>query len=147
MNKTLKVYQIINVNARIKNVIEGDSAINAAFKFKLLRLYSEIQGVVKDFEMTKDSLVNKYGKDVVDEKGEVVPNQKRISPEDENWKEFIKEMLKNGEMLSTDCEEKLEAAGFKKSTVKKARKKAGVISQKKGFQWYWSLPAGGIPKE
>ena len=89
MNKTLKVYQIINVNARIKNVIEGDSAINAAFKFKLLRLYSEIQGVVKDFEMTKDSLVNKYGKDVVDEKGEVVPNQKRISPEDENRKEFI----------------------------------------------------------
>ena len=45
MNKTLKVYQIINVNARIKNVIEGDSAINAAFKFKLLRLYSEIQEI------------------------------------------------------------------------------------------------------
>ena len=42
MNKTLKVYQIINVNARIKNVIEGESVINAAFKFKLLRLYSEI---------------------------------------------------------------------------------------------------------
>ena len=38
MNKTLKVYQIINVNARIKNVIEGDSAINAAFKFKLLNM-------------------------------------------------------------------------------------------------------------
>ena len=62
------------------------------------------------------------------------PNEKEIKV-----KEFIKEMLKNGEMLSTDCEEKLEAAGFKKSTVKKARKK--------GFQWYWSLPAGGIPKE
>lgn len=92
MNKTLKVYQIINVNARIKNVIEGESVINAAFKFKLLRLYSEIQGVVKDFETTKDSLVNKYGKDVVDEKGEVVPNQKRISPEDDNWKDFIKEI-------------------------------------------------------
>ena len=59
----------------------------------------------------------------------------------------IAALLSNGEMLSTDCEEKLEAAGFKKSTVKKARKKAGVISQKKGFQWYWSLPAGGIPKE
>ena len=91
MNKTLKVYQVININARIKNVIEGDSAINAAFKFKLLRLYAEIQGIVKDFEMTKDSLV-KYGKDVVDENGEIVPNQKRISPEDENWKDFIKEI-------------------------------------------------------
>lgn len=92
MNKTLKVYQVININSRIKNIIEGESVINAAFKFKLLRLYSEIQGVVKDFEITKDSLVNKYGKDVVDENGEIVPNQKRISPEDENWKDFIKEI-------------------------------------------------------
>ena len=92
MNKTLKVYQVIDINSRIKNIIEGESVINAAFKFKLLRLYSEIQGVVKDFEITKDSLVNKYGKDVVDESGEIVPNQKRISPEDENWKDFIKEI-------------------------------------------------------
>ena len=92
MNKTLKVYQVININARIKNVIEGDLAINAAFKFKLLRLYAEIQGIVKDFEMTKDSLVNKYGKDVIDENGEIVPNQKRISPEADNWTEFIKEI-------------------------------------------------------
>ena len=92
MNKTLKVYQVININARIKNVIEGDLAINAAFKFKLLRLYAEVQGIVKDFEMTKDSLVNKYGKDVIDENGEIVPNQKRISTEDDNWKDFIKEI-------------------------------------------------------
>ena len=92
MNKTLKVYQVININSRIKNVIEGESVINAAFKFKLLRLYSEIQGVVKDFEITKNSLVNKYGKDVVDENGEIVPNQKMISPKDENWKDFIKEI-------------------------------------------------------
>ena len=92
MNKTLKVYQVININSRIKNVIEGESVINAAFKFKLLRLYSEIKGVVKDFEITKDSLINKYGKDVVDENGEIVPNQKMISPKDENWKDFIKEI-------------------------------------------------------
>ena len=92
MNKTLKVYQVININSRIKNVIEEDSAINAAFKFKLLRLYAEVQGIVKDFKMTKDSLVNKYGKDVIDENGEIVPNQKRISPEDDNWTEFIKEI-------------------------------------------------------
>ena len=91
---------------------------------------------ISEMEMTAEqafqSLAPKMGR----------PNEKEIKV-----KEFIKEMLKNGEMLSTDCEEKLEAAGFKKSTVKKARKKAGVISQKKGFQWYWSLPAGGIPKE
>jgi len=61
--------------------------------------------------------------------------------------DFLIEMLKDGEMLSSDCEERLEAAGFKKSTIKKAKKKAGVISKKKGFLWYWSLPMGDIPRE
>ena len=55
--------------------------------------------------------------------------------------------VKDGEMLSSDCEEKLEAAGFKKSTIKKAKKNTGVISRKKGFLWYWSLPMGDIPRE
>ena len=62
-------------------------------------------------------------------------------------KAFLMEMLKDGEMLSSDCEEKLEAAGFRKSTIKKAKKNAGVISRKKGFLWYWSLPMGDIPRE
>ena len=70
------------------------------------------------------------------------PNEKEIKV-----KEFIKEMLKNGEMLSTDCEEKLEAAGFKKSTIKKAKMKAGALSKKVGFQWYWYLPVGDKPNE
>ncbi len=39
------------------------------------------------------------------------PNEKEIKA-----KEFLLEILKDGEMLSSDCEERLEAAGFKKST-------------------------------
>ena len=70
------------------------------------------------------------------------PNDKEVKA-----KAFLMEMLKDGDMLSSDCEEKLEAAGFKKSTIKKAKKNAGVISRKKGFLWYWSLPMGDIPKE
>ena len=70
------------------------------------------------------------------------PNDKEIKA-----KEFLLEMLKDGEMLSSDCEERLEAAGFKKSTIKKAKKNAGVISKKKGFLWYWSLPMSDIPRE
>ena len=69
------------------------------------------------------------------------PNEKELKA-----KEFLLEMLKDGEMLSSDCEEKLEAAGFKKSTIKKAKKKAGVISRKQGFLWYWSLPMGDMPR-
>ena len=70
------------------------------------------------------------------------PNEKEMKA-----KSFLIEMLQDGEMLSSDCEEKLEAAGFKKSTIKKAKKNAGVISKKKGFLWYWSLPMGDIPRE
>lgn len=70
------------------------------------------------------------------------PNDKEVKA-----KTFLIETLKDGEMLSSDCKEKLEAAGFKKSTIKKVKKNAGVISQKKGFLWYWSLPMGDIQKE
>ena len=52
---------------------------------------------------------------------------------------FIRNMLKNGKMMATECEAKLEAAGFKKSTIKKAKKNAGVISEKAGILWSWRL--------
>ena len=91
MKKTLKVYQVNNIYLRIKKVIENkDNGIKAAFKFKLLRLYSEVQPVEKDFETTKDGLVNKYGTDVLDSEGNVT--QKRVSPEDKTWADFIKEI-------------------------------------------------------
>ena len=48
-------------------------------------------------------------------------------------------------MLATECEAKLEEAGFKKSTIKKAKKNAGVQSDKVGFVWYWTLPSEGAP--
>ncbi len=50
-------------------------------------------------------------------------------------------------MLATDCEAKLAANGFKKSTIKKAKKSAGVVSHKEGFFWYWSLPMEDKPNE
>lgn len=59
---------------------------------------------------------------------------------------FIRNMLKDGKMLSTDCEAKLEAAGFKKSTIKKAKRNAGVSSEKGGFIWYWTLPMNDKPE-
>ena len=91
---------------------------------------------ISEMEMTAEeafqSLAPKIGR----------PNDKEVKA-----KAFLMEMLKDGEMLSSDCEEKLEAAGFKKSTIKKAKKNTGVISRKKGFLWYWSLPMGDIPRE
>ena len=73
---------------------------------------------ISEMEMTAEeafqSLAPKMGR----------PNEKEIKA-----KEFLLEMLKDGEMLSSDCEERLEAAGFKKSTIKKAKKKAGVTQK------------------
>ena len=60
----------------------------------------------------------------------------------------LKNILRDGnKMLATDCEARLEANGFKKSTIKKAKKRAGVVSHKEGFFWYWSLPVGDKPSE
>ena len=77
----------------------------------------------------------------------LAPQMGRPNKKEMKAKSFLVEMLQGGEMLSLDCEEKHEAAGFKKSTIKKAKKTAGVISTKKGFLWYWSLPMGDIPRE
>lgn len=60
----------------------------------------------------------------------------------------LKNILCDGnKMLATDCEARLEANGFKKSTIKKAKKRAGVVSHKEGFFWYWSLPVVDKPSE
>ena len=57
---------------------------------------------ISEMEMTAEeafqSLAPKMGR----------PSDKEIKATD-----FILEMLKDGEMLSSDCEERLEAAGFK----------------------------------
>ena len=76
-----------------------------------------------------------------------VPKQGRPSEKTDAAISFIKEMLKDGRLPATDCEARLEAAGFKKSTVKKAKKNAGVSSEKDGFLWYWTLPTGGAESE
>jgi len=65
---------------------------------------------ISEMEMTAEeafqSLAPKIGR----------PNDKEVKA-----KAFLIEMLKDGEMLSSNCEEKLEAAGFRKSTIKKAK--------------------------
>lgn len=54
---------------------------------------------------------------------------------------FIRDLLRDGKLAANECEAKLREAGFKKSTIKKAKRNAGVVSEKEGFVWYWRLPA------
>lgn len=70
----------------------------------------------------------------------LAPRMGRPNDKVEAAKAFLVDLLKNGRMLATDCEARFEAAGFKKSTMKKAKKCAGVQSEKVGFLWYWTLP-------
>lgn len=75
------------------------------------------------------------------------PRMGRPNNREEAATAFIRSMLDGGRQLASDCEAKLEGAGFKKSTYKKAKKKAGVHSVKDGFAWYWTLPEVEKPKE
>lgn len=68
------------------------------------------------------------------------PRMGRPNDREEAATDFIRSLLSGGRQLASDCEAKLEAAGFKKSTYKKSKKKAGVRSVKDGFLWYWTLP-------
>ena len=54
---------------------------------------------------------------------------------------FIRDVLQAGRMKATEIEGLLLAAGFRRSTIMKAKKNAGVVSEKEGLTWYWSLPA------
>ena len=55
-------------------------------------------------------------------------------------KDFIQSMLENGPMPAVECENRLKAAGIRKTTAKKAKKELGVISEKEGAVWFWKLP-------
>ena len=76
-----------------------------------------------------------------------VPRMGRPNDREEAATDFIRSLLSDGRRLASDCEAKLEAAGFKKSTYKKSKKKAGVRSVKDGFLWYWTLPEVEKPIE
>ena len=75
------------------------------------------------------------------------PRMGRPNAREEAATDFIRFLLAGGRRLASDCEAKLEAAGFKKSTYKKSKKKAGVRSVKDGFLWYWTLPEVEKPIE
>lgn len=70
------------------------------------------------------------------------PNERETAAID-----FIREMLADGRLPASECEAKLEAAGFRKSTCKKAKRKADVHSEKDGFIWYWTLQEADKPNE
>ena len=77
---------------------------------------------ISEMEMTQaeafQSLAPKIGR----------PNDKEVKA-----KAFLMEMLKDGEMLSSDCEEKLEAAGFREIDHQKGKEEHRSYFPKERF--------------
>lgn len=61
---------------------------------------------------------------------------------------FLREMLAGGSLPQKDIEADCKGAGYSTSTVKRAKKRLGILSKKDGMKgvWYWSLP-GQIHEE
>lgn len=57
---------------------------------------------------------------------------------------LLSELLSDGlEHEASECEAKLREADISGSTAKKAKAILGVVSTKRRFSWFWSLPKGG----
>nr|WP_330377241.1 AAA family ATPase [Robinsoniella sp. KNHs210] len=54
-------------------------------------------------------------------------------------KEFLKEILADGQMACKDIEEEAKVRGIRKKTLWNAKKELNVDSIKIGNQWYWTL--------
>lgn len=58
--------------------------------------------------------------------------------------QLLSELLSDGlEHEASECEAKLREANISGSTAKKAKAILGVVSTKRQFHWFWSLPQGG----
>lgn len=77
----------------------------------------------------------------------LAPKMGRPNEIELNVQSSIKDLLKDGDVLASDCEAYLESKGFKKSTIKKAKRNLGVRSHKSGFVWFWSLPVDNESSE
>ena len=54
---------------------------------------------------------------------------------------LLSELLSDGEEHeASECESKLSEANISGSTAKKAKAILGVVSTKRRFGWFWSLP-------
>ena len=54
--------------------------------------------------------------------------------------DFLRELLANGPVPSTEVQAAGETAGFSIKTLNRAKGKLGAASERKDDQWYWTLP-------
>lgn len=57
---------------------------------------------------------------------------------------FLRETLASGAMPQKEIERECKGAGFSVATLRRAKKRVGIVSKKDGMKgvWFWSLPGG-----
>jgi hypothetical protein len=54
---------------------------------------------------------------------------------------FIENTLKNGAVPAIEVQQMAEDNGISQKTLHRAKSARGIISVKRGGQWYWEIPA------
>ena len=152
MNKVKDVSPLYRTNGSIDIAAAARSILaitktpdneNLAERF-LVQVKSNLAplGTAIRFEVTDDGVdfIEEVELSAADAFAALAPRQGRPNEKEEAAIKFIRDILSVGKQSAIECKAKLEAAGFKKSTYKKAKKKAGVLSEKVGFIWFWYLP-------
>jgi putative DNA primase/helicase len=76
------------------------------------------------------------------------PRRQRPETLPERAGDLLLSLLASGPKPYAEVERQTEGAGFSLRTVQRAKEKLGILSEKRGEQWFWKLPhTEGIPKQ
>lgn len=94
----MKLGEILQLDAVIKSIIDSKNlAVSAVFKFRLLGILKSIETHVNNYEIVRVEKVKQYGKQTLDENGNMIDC--KVEPNTENEKLFKQDIE---EILNTD---------------------------------------------
>lgn len=94
----MKLGEILQLDAVIKSIIDSkELVVSAVFKFRLLGILKSIETHVNNYEIVRIEKVKQYGKQTLDENGNMIDC--KVEPNTENEKLF---RLDIEEILNTD---------------------------------------------
>lgn len=94
----MKLNEVLQLDAVIKSIIDSkELAVSAVFKFRLLGILKSIETHVNNYEIIRIEKVKQYGKQTLDENGNMIDC--KVEPNTENEKLF---RLDIEEILNTD---------------------------------------------
>lgn len=94
----MKLNEVLQLDAVIKSIIDSkELPVSTVFKFRLLGILKSLESHVNNYEIVRVEKVKQYGKQTLDEKGNMIDC--KVEPNTENEKLF---RLDIEEILNTD---------------------------------------------